>query len=156
MTTNSGEFEFLDPGSLAHGDLELVLSSTSIGDEEMNGCPCYLFEMRSVPGGEVMGNLRFRVGDEKAELQYLGHIGYDVEPGFRGNRYAARSVRLILDFASRHGLARIWINCDSQNIASCRTCEAAGAVYHDTVNPPAEDITFRDGIREMRRYYLQV
>ena len=101
------DFTFLDPGRLVDGDLELVLVRKVPADPARGYVPAYEFEMRSIPGGVVMGSLRFRIGDPETILRYPCHVGYDVKEELRGHRYAARSLRLILPFARAHGLARL-------------------------------------------------
>ncbi len=154
MDTIDNNTEFLNPGTLCDGGFRLVLARTVTDDPEMNGCPCYHFEMRSLESDRRLGKLRFRLGDAERELRYLGHLGYEVFPEHRGHRYAARSVGLIRSFAVRHGIAALWINCDSENGSSRRTCEIAGAGYCDTIEVPPHDVVFREGIRRLARYRL--
>jgi len=152
----SGDFNFLDPGTVEDEELQLVLILTTTDERGMNGCPCYYFRMQSPRTGQIMGQLRLRIGDGEGELKYLGHIGYDVDEKHRGNRLAARSVGLILPFAAKHGLDAVWINCDNENIASCRTCEILGAVHIETVEVPEDDVVHEDGIRQLSRYQLKL
>jgi len=126
------DFTFLDPGELVD------------------------FEMRSVPDGTPMGNLRFRVGDADTVLRYPCHIGYDVNPEFRGRRYAARSLGLILALARAHGLTRLWIGCRPENPASRRTCELAGAKLHEIVDIPQSHEMYQQGIHSTCRYYIDL
>lgn len=154
MNTIDNNTVFLDPGTLSDDGFRLVLAHTVTDDPDMNRCPCYHFDMRSLESDRRLGKLRFRLGDATRALRYLGHLGYEVFPEHRGNRYAARSVKLIVPLAARHGIEKLWINCDSRNAASRRTCELAGAVFCDTVAVPPEDVVFKDGIRRLSRYYL--
>ena len=68
-----------------------------------------------------------RVGlPEKLKLMG-GHIGYGVEEPYRGQRYAARSCRLLLPFARTPGINPVVITCDPQNIASVKKIVSLGA-----------------------------
>jgi tagatose 1,6-diphosphate aldolase len=40
--------------------------------------------------------------------------------------------------AVRHGLSELWITCNPDNIASRRTCEAAGAELVEVVDLPPQ------------------
>ncbi len=148
------DFTFLDSGRLADGDLELVLVRTVPADPVRGYVPAYEFEMRSIPDGAVLGDLRFRIGDPETILRYPCHVGYDVKEAFRGHRYAARSLGLILPFACAHGLTRLWICCEPGNAASRRTCEIAGAALCETVDVPESHEMFEKGIHTIRRYWI--
>ncbi len=150
------EFQFLDPGELVDRDLELVLMQACPADPAKGYVPWYEFEMRSCPGDEAMGKLAFRIGDADTILRYPCHIGYDVKPGFRGRRYAARSVKLILPFARAHGLAALWIGCVPENAASRRSCELAGAELHEIVDIPESHEMHGMGMHQACRYRIDL
>ncbi len=84
------EFEFLDPGPLIDGDLELVLTEQTPADPARNWAPAYAFRMR-LPGVEEAGRINLRIGNQEALVRYGGHIGYGVNPEHRGHHYAARA-----------------------------------------------------------------
>ena len=87
-TERSG-FVFREPGRLVEGDLRLVLVGRSGADPVDGRLPSYRFEMRLVATGRHVGNAELRVGDTPDLITSIGHIGYSVLPGYRGNRYAA-------------------------------------------------------------------
>ena len=150
-------FDFLDPGSLADGDLELVLvekkGATRLRPEYS---PSYSFAMRRPGDPTRRGGFSLRLGDSEFIERYAGHIGYGVEPAYRGRRYAARSCRLIMPLARRHGFEFLWITCNPDNWASRRSCELAGADYVETVPLPRDTDMYRAGERYKRRYRLDV
>ena len=152
----SYKFEFIDPGTIVRENIQLVLTDTSSNDPEMNCCPCYFFNIVEPVSGKKMGELRMRIGDGHKELKYLGHLGYNTEVQFRGNRLAVKSVQMIMPFAAKNGLDSLWINCDKNNLASLRTCHLLGAVHHDTVSVPPDDPVFRDGIKTLCRHNLVI
>lgn len=149
-------FSFVDPGPLVDGDLSLILAEKVPADPVKGWVPAYHFEMRRVPDHVAMGRLRLRIGDGGRELRYAGNVGYDVKPEFRGRGLAARSVRLVMGLARRHGLAALWIGCRPDNPASRRTCERAGAVYVDTLDVPAGHPLYELGVAVTRRYRLDL
>lgn len=148
------EFEFIDPGALVEGEMELVVVKRTPADPSRNWLPAYLFEMRV--GGQKAGGLNLRVGNTRDIVMYCGHIGYNVEPEYRGNRYAERACRLILPLMRAHGLGTIWITCDPQNIASRRTCERLGADMIEIVSLPEHHDMYQRGRREVCRYRLDL
>ena len=125
----AGDFEFIDPGLLIDGDLQLILVGKYPGDLSRGRVPSYDFAMRKRGETTKVGNISLRIGHIEHIEKFAGHIGYGVISLFRGNRYAARSCRLLFPLALRHGINPIWITCNPDNIPSRRTCELAGAEY---------------------------
>jgi len=123
---NEDSFEFLDPGALADGSLELVLMETRDAIPERGRVPEYKFEMRSA--GKKAGEISLRTHLTKQLAQYGGHIGYEVDPAFRGSHFAARSCRLLFNLARAHGIGQLLITCAPDNIASRKTIERIGGI----------------------------
>ena len=123
--SNTKSSEFFDPGAMKDGNLELVLVETRPAEPDKGRVPEYKFEMRN-ESGIIAGSLGFRIRLTDALSSYGGHIGYDVETEFRGSRFAARSCRLILPLAKRHGIEELLVTCDPDNIASRKTIESIG------------------------------
>ncbi|MDP6779150.1 MAG: GNAT family N-acetyltransferase [Candidatus Latescibacteria bacterium] len=152
----SDTFQFLDPGTLIDRDLQLVLVDQGYKDPEGDRVPFYLFGMKRVPDGANMGGIMLRIGDAATVLRYACHLGFDVRPEHRGRRYAARSVGLLLPFARRQGLDKVWIGCDPDNAASRRTCELAGGAYQETIPVPPDIDLYEQGMRLLRRHCIDV
>jgi tagatose 1,6-diphosphate aldolase len=138
MTCLAAEpFEFLDVALPPDGDLQLTLSARISAEEGPWGVPAYSFAMQS-PGGDRMGRIRLRVGWSDDVIRYAGHMGYAVEPAFRGRHYAERACRLIIPLAKRHGMDHLWITCQPDNLASRRTLERLGAQYVSILDVPED------------------
>src|SRR5579862_427947 len=97
------DFQFLDPGQLIDGDLELKLIQTEVDESGEEPLPTYRFQMEQTGEPDPVGFINLRLGSGPNLVLYRGHIGYGVERPFRGNRYAERSCRLLLPLARRHG-----------------------------------------------------
>jgi predicted acetyltransferase len=149
-------FQFLDPGPLVDGDLELVLHSALLGDEVKGHVPAYQFKMMVRSRSREAGYIELRVAHTEHITCYAGHIGYRVYPHYRGHHYAARACRLLRPLARRHGLDPVWITCDPTNLASRRTCELAGAELIEIVDVPQTDEIYMRGERQKCRYRLEV
>jgi len=154
-TERSG-FVFREPGRLVEGDLRLVLVGRSGADPVHGRLPCYRFEMRLVATGRHVGNAELRVGDTPDLITYIGHIGYSVLPGYRGNRYAARSCALLLPLAREHGMSKLWITCNPDNVASRRTYEILGAELVERVDLPPDTAAYRKRERQKLRYKIEL
>lgn len=153
MASEDSAFRFLDPGALADGDLTLRLVEKAPADPGRDLVPCYNFELRC--GGLTAGRISLRIGGTR-RLYYGGHVGYGVEPEFRGRHFAERACRLLLPLARSHGLAQLWITCDPDNCASRRTCERLGARLEEIVDLPEDNDMYAEGDRRKCRYVLDL
>ncbi len=150
------DFTFLDPGRLKDGALILVPARMKPADPTKAHVPAYGFDMLA-PDGTIMGYLNLRIGDGETELRYPGNVGYGVRPPRRGHGYAGRSLKLILPFARRHGLTRLWITCRPDNVASRKTCEGAGATLIEIIDvPPTHEMARAYGIHQVCRYCIEI
>ena len=146
------DFQFLEPGRLVDDDMELVLVLRTPGRTDKNLVPAYRFEMRHIPSGKRMGSIDLRVGDTYDLVHYGGHLGYGVDREFRGRHYAARSCRLLLSLAQRHGINPVWITCNPDNWPSRRTCELLGCEFVEIVDLPEDTDMYQKGDRQKCRY----
>ncbi len=171
-------FQFHDPGVLVDGDLRLRLHGTLQGDARRGIVPEYIFDMvrADEPDGPdrqdpldnldrknrpdhpatMMGRLSLRIGNTEHIEKYAGHIGYSVDPPYRGRRLAARSCLLILPLARAHGINPLWITCNPENAASRRTCEIIGSTLVETVPIPPTDPLYRWDTKWKCRYRVDL
>jgi tagatose 1,6-diphosphate aldolase len=108
------------------------------------------------PPVRIAGGIGLRIGNTRDLELYYGHVGYNVFPPARGNHYAERACRLLLPLARAHGLRRLWITCNPDNLASRRTCERLGCTMVDLVHVPAGHPLHLRGEREKCRYRLDL
>lgn len=161
----------LTPGPLRDEELELSLETVYHGDTTRDWVPYYDFTMWaprarlfgstrvSADGKRKLapaGNVSLRVGNAWDILLYLGHIGYGVNPSFRGHHYAERATRLVLPLARAHGLDTLWITCNPDNQPSRRTCELLGAEMVEVVPVPSDYFLHHIGERWKCRYRLDI
>ncbi|KKQ27835.1 MAG: Tagatose 1,6-diphosphate aldolase [Candidatus Magasanikbacteria bacterium GW2011_GWC2_37_14] len=144
-------FKFLSPGKLIDNELELILVKKIPANEEKKYVPAYNFEMKNSSTSECMGLIHLRIGNNE-NIFYGGHIGYGVKEKFRGHHYAARSIKLLLPFAKKHNLNEIYITCDTNNLASRKTCELAGGKLIEIVDLPKHNDQYLNGDRKKCRY----
>lgn len=83
------------------------------------------------------GQISIRLGESPA-IAYFGHIGYHIDPPYRGHGWAERACRLLLPVMHRAGKEKVLITADPTNAASRRTCEKLGAVLLDIVPVPPD------------------
>lgn len=156
MSTDEVEFAFFDPGSLSDGIVRLELVGTLPADPLRGWVPYYVFHIYCAQSGNRAGEIHLRIGNTEHMRLYGGHLGYGVRPEYRGRRFAARAVRLLVPLALRHGLTELWITCNPDNIASRRTCEIAGAELVGTIDLPPDIDMYQEGERQKCRYRLKL
>jgi predicted acetyltransferase len=142
----------IEPGQLCDDELSLIL--VSFAPHRTHQVPTYHFQMAHSISGEEIGHINLRSQTNIAIERYAGHIGYSVHEPFRGHRYAARSVALILPLARKLGIDPLWITCDPENTASRRSCEIAGAEFIEIVDLPPDYAGYAFGQRQKCRYRL--
>ena len=82
-----------------------------------------------------MGRISFRSGEGRY-IYYYGHIGYHIDPPYRGASWALHACRLCLPiFAAMH-MRSFVITTDDDNFPSIKTCERLGCVLESTVDVP--------------------
>lgn len=149
-------FQFFDPGPLIDDELVLRLTEKVPGDPRHDIAPYYRFKMSRADRAIEMGRIDLRVGNTHNLIMYGGHIGYRVHAEYRGQHYAARSVRLLIPLARAHNLGTLWITCNPDNWASRRSCELAGLELVEIVDlPPTIDMYYQ-GERQKCRYRLKL
>ena len=164
MTTNSASPEispkasspYLTAATLRDGDLALTLSESGPGNVAKGQIPYYKFHLTAPDSDMPIGSISLRIGSTDDLVLYFGHVGYGVEPDYRGRHYAARACRLLLPLARAHGLDTLWITCNPENIPSRRTCERLGAVFVEIVDIPRRCDLYRQGERKKCRYRLDL
>ena len=145
---------FIEPGKLQDRELLLTLDRYLKVDPENEGAPTYYFNMAREGSSIVVGSISLRISNSDRLILYHGHIGYSVNPEYRGHHFAARSVQLLIPLAAVHKLNPVRITCDPDNFASRRTCELVGAEFVEIIDiPPEEELRHRS-IRQKRRYRL--
>ena len=77
-----------------------------------------------------------RVGEDES-LFYLGHIGYHVDPPFRGHSAALHACRLCVPVFHELGMRTFVITTDEDNLPSILTCERLGCILESTVGRAA-------------------
>jgi predicted acetyltransferase len=136
--------DFIDPPELADGEIELVCVKKKPAIPAIKYVPSYEFEIRK--NGVRVGEISLRIGYTE-ELYYGGNIGYAVDGPYRGHGYAAKSCRLLIPVMKAHGMKKVVITNEQNNMASKRTCEKIGACLIDVVKLPSWTSLYQEGQR---------
>jgi predicted acetyltransferase len=100
-------------------------------------------------GGNIVACVRLRFRLTAGLEQEGGHIGYDVRPTMRRRGYGTHLLRLALPVLREHGIRRVRITCDEDNIGSATIIEKNGGVLSGT------GISAESGKR-VRQYWIEL
>ncbi len=102
-----------------------------------------------------IGRISLRLGESPC-VYYFGHIGYHVDPPYRGHHYAERACRLLAPLIALHGKHSVVITTDPDNLASRRTCERLGCALERVTNVPLDMQRRWELSREKCRYIWRI
>ncbi len=111
-----------------------------------------VFDMLHAETMRVAGEIALRAGDS-AELYYLGHIGYHVDPPYRGHGYAAQACRLLAPALAALGMRTAVITTDPDNTPSIKTCLRLGCELECTV-PVPEKVKDKVEISDVKHRFI--
>ena len=103
---------------------------------------------------QEIGRISFRNGESRG-IYFYGHIGYHIDPPWRGRHYAAKACRLIRDEIRQSGKSTVVITCDPDNLASRKTCLALGCLWESEV-PVDRDLQEKFEISSRKERYLWI
>lgn len=106
-------------GFLKH--LEMYATGESLSAESVRSNMFFLLAEDKLIGS---GNLRHQLNAGLAVMG--GHIGYNVRPSERQKGYGSLILKLTLEKARDIGLKRVFLTCDTDNIASAKIIEKHG------------------------------
>ncbi len=141
---------FYDTKDLSDGEIVLRLKKTSQAQPEKRWLPAYTFDI-CLQDGEAVGVCNLRIGHN--DKTYVGgNIGYEVYAPHRGHHYAAKACRLLFHQAKKHGMDYLIITCVPENLASAKTCCAAGGEFIEKIPIPEDNEMYAEGKREVLVY----
>lgn len=84
---------------------------------------------------KVVGVIRIR----HQEVEYAGHIGYDISPDYRNKGYGSEILKLALEKTKKIGIKEVVLTCTIDNIASKKIIEKNKGILLGTVFDEEED-----------------
>lgn len=135
-------FEFKDLNYLTDGEIDLKIAQKAQPDEVKGYVPAYIFNITLHDKIEPIGRIDLRVGFNR-NTHFGGNIGYSIDKQHRGHGYAAKACRLIKQVALAHGMQKLIITCNPDNIASRKTCENIGAKLIEIAKLPPDNEMYK-------------
>lgn len=140
-------FEFKDFDYLTDGEIDLKIEEKVPSNEEKGYVLAYRYKITSHKSDDGIGAIDIRIGNNE-NLYYGGHIGYMIKESYRGNSYASKACKIIKNVAIAHGMNRLIITCNPDNLPSRKTCEKAGLKLKEIVNIPPYNEMYESGERQ--------
>lgn len=130
---------------LDDGEIRLRFAGKSVDPKENGWGTSFIYDI--VADQKVVGRCDLRIGSGTT-IDLAGHIGYAVYLPYRGHHYAAKACLLLFKQAKHLGLNEVLITCNTDNIASYKTCEVAGCEFVTTKIVPVDHELYLQGDRE--------
>lgn len=140
-------FEFQDFDYLTDGEIDLKIEEKAPSNEEKGYVPVYKYRITLHKSDDGIGSIDIRMGNNE-NLYYGGHIGYMIKESYRGNSYASKACKIIKNVAVAHGMNKLIITCNPDNLPSRKTCEKAGLKLKEIVNLPPYNEMYERGERQ--------
>ncbi len=102
-----------------------------------------------------IGQISYRDGESRC-VYYYGHIGYHIDPPYRGRHFAFRACVLIKGEIRLSGKSSVVITCDPDNEPSRKTCIRLGCLFERIADVPADIYRKFEISRRKCRYIWQV
>ena len=99
-----------------------------------------------------IGQISYRDGESRC-VYYYGHIGYHIDPPYRGRHFAYRACRLIEGEIRLSGKTSVVITCDPDNEPSRKTCYRLGCLFERIATVP-DDIYRKFEISKQKCRYI--
>lgn len=124
--------------ALTDGVIDLIPLHTAPPDPELGFGREQIWRISLHKHRGEIGQISYRDGESRC-VYYYGHIGYHVDPPFRGHHYARRACLLLRNEILRSGKSSAVITCDPDNQPSRKTCVGLHCLWEGIV-PVPEDI----------------
>ena len=119
------------------GVIDLIPLNLFPPDEDMAFGVNYDFMIAPAGRRREAGRISVRLGESPC-VYYFGHIGYHVDPPYRGSHFARRACSLLRPLMIRSGKTSVVITTDPDNWASRKTCGGLGCELERVVDVPPE------------------
>ena len=92
--------------------------SVNVQNSDIESNNSISYDIRLKSNGRIVGNIDIRPVMSNY-LYYLGQIGYNIYPEFRGNNYAYKACLLLFELAQKeYDLSELYITCSPDNAPS--------------------------------------
>lgn len=148
-------FEFLDFDYMSDGEIDLIIKGKIPANDKIGYVPIYDYKITQHGSDLEIGHINIRIGYNE-KIFFGGHIGYGINEDYRGKHYAAKACEILKQVALAHGLEKLIITCNPENIASRKTCERIGGSLTEIVDLPKDNDMYIEGERSKCIYEIML
>lgn len=118
--------------------IDLVLDRFFEEDQDKKIVPTFLYYVLLHNTSTIIGHCSASLGFNE-QILYVGNIGFEIFPEFRGNGYAVETVLLLKKVFKVNHMNEAYITNNIDNNASIRVCEKVGAKFLKMVEIPEDN-----------------
>ena len=134
------------------GEIDLIPLHIGMPNRELGFGHEQIWKITLHDDRHEIGQISYRSGESRC-VYYYGHIGYHIDPPYRGQHYAWKACMLIKQEIRLSGKTSVVITCDPDNEASRKTCEKLGCLFERITEVP-EDIYLKYEISRTKCRYI--
>ena len=108
------------------------------------------FHYWAVDGERFIGEFQLRTEFTQELMSGIGSIGYAVRVSEQGKGYGTEILKQGLRIAKKHGMNRVLLNINAENLVSIHVCEKLGGKLMDEIRSYND----AEGAHLMRRYWI--
>lgn len=108
------------------------------------------FHYWAVDGDKFIGEFQLRTELTENIMTGIGSVGYSVRVTEQGKGLGTKILKQGLDIARAHGLSKVLLTINDQNIKSAHICEKLGGMLMDKITVYNND----EGEHLLRRYWI--
>lgn len=147
-------FKFYEKfNELSNEKVFLKIIEKNLGNDVI--IPFYYYDIYKNNSNEKIGKISIRIG-LNYHSYFNGHIGYEIDEKFRGNKYSLSAAQLLLKVAKEHNMSYIYITCSQSNLPSRKIIELLGANLIEICNVPANYFGWRENMPPQCIYKLNL
>ena len=117
--------------------------------------PFYYYDIYKNNSNEKIGKISIRIG-HNYHSYFNGHIGYEIDEKFRGNKYSLSAAQLLLKVAKEHNMSYIYITCSESNLPSRKIIELLGANLIEICKVPTNYFGWQENMPHQCIYKLNL
>ena len=137
------------PGEIL--DLRLI----NVFEPDNGDLPFYWWDIILKTEHIAIGKISLRLGENRHSY-YNGNIGYEIDKEYQGRHYALLACEMVLPIAKAHGMDKLYLTCDYDNVPSYKTIERLGGTLIEEIEPPTDYIHYYEGIPKHKIYELKI
>lgn len=108
------------------------------------------FHFWAVDGEKFIGEFQLRTELTQEVMTGIGSIGYAVRVSEQGKGYGTEILKQGFHIAKEHGMDKVLININDENLVSAHICEKLGGELMDKI----QSYNDAEGHHIMRRYWI--